>query len=71
MEDINFLKCQISIEFGDILRATEGELSPVFCLTEEGECERKENCKTHLFWKGLDNTISEYIDSKTLEDLVK
>lgn len=54
---------------GDILRATEGELTPIDCLTEEGVCTRKQNCKTHAFWKGLDNTINEYVNSKTLEDL--
>ena len=56
---------------GDILRATEGDLTPIYCLTEEGECKRKENCKTYSFWKGLDKTINEYVDSKTLEDLMK
>lgn len=56
---------------GDILRATEGDLTPIYCLTEEGECKRKENCKTHSFWKGLDNVINEYVNSKTLEDLMK
>lgn len=56
---------------GDILRATEGNLTPIYCLTEEGECSRKEDCKTHSFWKGLDKVISEYVDSKTLEDLIK
>ena len=56
---------------GDILRATEGDLTPIYCLTEEGECSRKENCKTHSFWKGLDNAINEYVNSKTLEDLIK
>ena len=56
---------------GDILRATEGDLTPIYCLTEEGECLKKENCKTHSFWKGLDDTITEYVNSKTLEDLIK
>lgn len=56
---------------GDILRATEGDLSPIYCLTEDGECKRKEGCKTHSFWKGLDNVINDYVDSKTLEDLMK
>ncbi len=55
---------------GDILRATEGNLAPIYCLTEE-DCQRKEDCKTHSFWKGLDNVINEYVDSKTLEDLIK
>ncbi len=56
---------------GDILRATEGDLIPVYCLAEEGECKRKENCKTYNFWKGLDCVIQEYVNSKTLEDLMQ
>ena len=56
---------------GDILRATEGDLAPIYCLTEDGECDKLKSCKTHSFWKGLDDVINEYIDSKTLEDLIK
>lgn len=56
---------------GDILRATEGDLSPVNCLTAEGDCSKKQDCKKYLFWEGLDNVINKYIDSKTLEDLIK
>lgn len=56
---------------GDILRATEGDLSPIYCLTDKGECSRKEACKTFSFWEGLDNVITEYVDSKTLADLMK
>lgn len=56
---------------GDILRATEGDLEPIICLTEDGVCQRKQICKTYSFWKGLDDVINDYIDSKTLEDLLK
>lgn len=56
---------------GDILRATEGELAPIYCLTSEGNCKKEKTCKTLSFWKGLDNVINEYVDSKTLEDLIK
>ena len=56
---------------GDILRATEGDLAPIYCLTEDGECEKRENCKTISFWQGLDDAINNYVDSKTLEDLIK
>lgn len=56
---------------GDILKATEGNLTPIDCLTEEGKCKRQEECKTYSFWKGLDDVINEYINSKTLEDLIK
>ena len=56
---------------GDILRATEGNLAPLDCLVNNSSCSRKENCKTYSFWAGLDNVINEYIDNKTLEDLIK
>lgn len=56
---------------GDILKATEGDLAPTYCLTEQGICTRKENCKTYSFWEGLDNVINEYVNSKTLEDLIR
>lgn len=56
---------------GDILRATEGDLAPIFCLTENGECTKQEKCRTYPFWKGLDDVVNEYVDSKTLEDLIK
>lgn len=42
---------------GDILRATEGDLAPTYCLTEAGSCTRKQDCKTYAFWQGLDNII--------------
>ena len=58
-------------KIGDILRATEGDLAPLDCLIDDNYCNRKENWKTNFFWAGLDNVINEYIDSKTLEDLIK
>lgn len=58
-------------KIGDILRATEGSLAPIYCLTEDGECEKKDRCQTFSFWKGLDDVINEYVDSKTLADLLK
>lgn len=56
---------------GDILKATEGDLTPLDCLTKKGKCNRKKYCKTYSFWKGLDEVINEYINSKTLEDLIR
>lgn len=55
---------------GDILRKTEGDLAPIACVGGE-ECGKRENCKTFKFWQGLDNVINEYVDSKTLADLIK
>ena len=56
---------------GEILRATEGTMSPVACLGgESNPCPRQEKCLTLDFWSGLHKVISDYIDSVTLEDLV-
>ena len=56
---------------GDILRAAERELAPVSCLAQGAkECSLKSSCKTIAFWEGLNNVINEYMDSKTLEDLM-
>ena len=59
-----------SPKVGDILRKTEGDLAPIACVNGE-ECGKRENCKTFKFWQGLDNVINEYVDSKTLADLIK
>ena len=56
---------------GEILRVTEKDLAPVSCLAEGAEeCKMRESCKTIVFWEGLNDVINEYIDSKTLADLL-
>lgn len=54
---------------GEILRIAEGSLKPLDCIDQE--CGRREKCRTYTFWQGLDKVIEEYVDSKTLEDLIK
>ena len=55
---------------GEILRAIEGKLAPVACLTDNvNRCERKDTCKTLSFWQGLYDAINDYVDSVTLKDL--
>ncbi|MDO4542643.1 MAG: RrF2 family transcriptional regulator [Bacillota bacterium] len=57
---------------GDILRVTEGSLSPVACLNgETNTCPRSGQCLTVDFWQGLYNTITRYVDGVTLEDIIK
>lgn len=63
-------KAPCEYKIGDILRVTEGDLAPIGCVSGE-ECHRKENCRTYKFWQGLDDVIIQYMDHKTLEDLVK
>ena len=57
---------------GDILRATEGNLSPIDCLSNGSvnTCPKKNKCATLSFWQGLDKAIEDYVDSKTLADLL-
>ena len=57
---------------GDILRLTEGSLSPVACL-EKGApvCPRKDVCRTLPLWTKLDDLVENYLDSVTLADLMK
>ena len=56
---------------GDILRITEGSLAPVACLEHEPiDCARANECITLDFWRGLYDTINQYVDSVTLEELV-
>ena len=59
-------------KIGDILRLTEGSLSPVACL-EKGaaECPRKDKCKTLPLWTKLDELVEDYLDSVSLADLMK
>ena len=54
---------------GDILRCGEGELAPVTCLHSGNECEYADTCITLPFWKGLDDVITEYVDSVTIAEL--
>ncbi|MGN1330911.1 MAG: RrF2 family transcriptional regulator [Clostridia bacterium] len=56
---------------GDILRASEGDLAPIMCLEEDGQCSKKGDCITFSFWEGLDRAINDYVDSKSLADVIK
>ena len=57
---------------GDILRLTEGSLSPVACLEKGAEvCPRKDNCRTLSLWTKLDELVENFLDSVTLADLIK
>jgi Rrf2 family protein len=57
---------------GEILRVTEGSLSPISCLDDiSNQCTRFKECATIDFWLGLDKTINDYVDRFTLSDLVE
>lgn len=59
-------------KIGEILRLTEGSLSPVACLEAGAEdCPRKANCRTLPLWTKLDELVEGYLDSVSLADLMK
>ena len=56
---------------GDILRATETNLSIVACLEPGAQtCPREPECLTKPVWEGLDRVVNEYLDSITLQDIL-
>lgn len=60
------------ITVGEILRLTEGDLSPVPCLENNGEpCERKNSCATYMLWSKLKDAIDSVVDNITIADLAE
>lgn len=57
---------------GDILRLTEGGLTPVSCLETDGvHCDKADTCATLPIWQGLNKVINQYLDSITLQDVLE
>lgn len=56
---------------GEILRVTEGDLCPVSCLRyKPNDCPRAGECMTLFVWEGLYKSITDYLDSVTLQDII-
>lgn len=55
---------------GEIIRLAEGHLASVACLKDDHPgCERSGHCRALPLWQGLDQVVSEYLDSVSLADL--
>ena len=59
------------IRAGDVLRAVDETLDPVFCVDggEGPTCHRVDGCPTHRLWVRLGQVIQEVLDSVTLAEL--
>ena len=60
------------ISVGDVLRALEGDLTPVDCteLTDTEEtCSGSKYCVTNTVWKRINDSIAETVDSIYLDEL--
>ncbi|MBC8570128.1 RrF2 family transcriptional regulator [Zongyangia hominis] len=58
------------ISVGDVLRVTEGSLTPVGCL-DDTPCARKDQCVTYSVWGRVQEAITDVVDHITLQDLVE
>ena len=57
---------------GMVLKASDGSLAPVACVNcGDVDCAAAEDCITLPMWKKLDNLIDDYLESVTIEDLIK
>jgi len=62
------------ITVGEIIRITEGSITPVLCVNPEDSkqpCERFEECVTQIVWNEAGKRLTEYFDSVTIKDLCK
>ena len=61
------------ISVGDILRALEGDLTPVSCgaVTGEKGCDGADSCVTIYVWQKMNDAIQNAVDSIMLEELIE
>ncbi len=62
------------IKIGDIVRAVEGPITPVDCLSEPHNdfcCHRKDECLTRQVWEKLRDRINDVLDEVSLDELVE
>jgi len=61
------------ISVGDIIRAAQGPIVPVRCLSEveeeKGQCDIVESCITRHIWKETQTLLVDYYDSVTIAEL--
>jgi Rrf2 family transcriptional regulator, cysteine metabolism repressor len=63
-----------SVRMGEILRALEGPIAPMFCATDDPEhailCDRSSRCTVNLLWVRVRDAVTGALDGMTLADLV-
>jgi Rrf2 family protein len=64
----------LDIGMGEILRALEGPIAPMFCASDDPvhatTCDRSSRCTVNVLWVRLRDAITGALDSMTLADLV-
>lgn len=55
----------------EIITAAEGSLAPVSCLYSDTPCQNADKCLSLPLWRELDEVIMNFLNSKSLADLLK
>lgn len=58
------------INFREIIQALEGEIAPVFCVSEKGEliCPSEKFCSSKKVWQKIQNGFLKALDSISLKE---
>ena len=59
------------IKVMDVYKAFEPGIAVVDCMNDKYFCERALNCGVKTFWDGLNTLICDYLNSFTIEDMIK
>jgi len=59
------------ISLREIIEPLEGDLSLVDCVNNPGICDRANACATREVWDELSSLLLNFLDTFTLEDLIK
>jgi Rrf2 family cysteine metabolism transcriptional repressor len=63
-----------AVRMGEVLRALEGPIAPMFCATDDPEhavvCDRSSRCTVNVLWVRVRDAVSGALDAMTLADLV-
>ena len=61
------------INVGDVIRALEGPIAPVYCVSEEnpGVCDEADYCITRTVWARVRDGLADLLDSISLADMCR
>ena len=63
-----------SVRMGEVLRALEGPIAPMFCASDDPEhaivCDRSARCTVNVLWVRVRDAVTGALDGMTLADLV-
>ena len=66
-------KSPAEIKVGDVIRALEGPIAPLDCVSEQEPplCHKVDTCISRDIWARVRDSITEVLDSITLEDMCR